>query len=61
MTKLPFVEQEERATEILALVHIDMCGPFNVQARGSNVYFITFTDDYSQYDFVYLIHHKSEK
>ena len=50
----------ERATEILVLVHIDVCGPFNVQARDGYVYFITFIDDYSWYEFVYLMHHKFE-
>ena len=49
-----------RATETLALVHTDMCGPFDVQVRDSYVYFINFIDDYSQYGFVYLMHHKSE-
>ena len=37
-----------------------MCGPFDIQARGGYVYFITFIDDYSWYGFVYLMHRKSE-
>ena len=36
------------------------CDPFNVQARGGYVYFITFINDYSWYGFMYLIHHNSE-
>ena len=36
-----------------------MCGPFDVQARGGYLYFITFTDDFSRYGFMYLMHHKS--
>ena len=52
--------QGERATEILALVHIDVCGPFDVEARGGYIYFITFTDDYSRYSFVYLMRQKFE-
>ena len=47
IAKLPFVGQRERTTEILALVHIDMCSPFDVQANGGYVYFITFISDYS--------------
>ena len=31
-----------------------------VQARGGYEYFVTFTDDYSIYGFVYLMHQKSE-
>ena len=30
------------------------------QARGGYSYFITFTDDFSRYGFVYLMKHKSE-
>ena len=44
----------------LELVHTNVCGPINVQARGGYEYFITFTDDYSRYDYVYLMRHKSE-
>ena len=49
MAKLPFVGHEERATELLALVHTDVCGPFDVQAMGCYSYFIIFTDDLSRY------------
>ena len=60
MTKLSFVGHEERATDLLVLVHTDVCGPFDVPARGNYVYFITFTDDMSRYGYVFLIKHKSE-
>ena len=60
MTKLPFVGYGERATDLLALVHTDVCGPFNVPARGNFVYFITFTDDMSRYGYMFLMKHKSE-
>ena len=32
----------------------------SIQARGGHEYFITFTDDYSRYGYVYLMRHKSE-
>ena len=60
MAKLPFVGHEERSVEILALVHTDVCGLFDVQARGQFFYFITFTDDFLRYGYVYLMRHKSE-
>ena len=60
MTKLPFVGHGERATDLLALVHTDVCSPFDVPARGNFIYFITFTDDLSRYGYVYLMRHKSE-
>ena len=60
MTKNPFIAKGVRAKECLEFVHIDVCGPFNVQACGGYKYFITFTDDYSKYGYVYLMHMKSD-
>ena len=60
MTKRPFKAKGNRATKRLGLVHTDVCELMNVQARGGYEYFITFTDDYSRYGYVYLMHHKSE-
>ena len=60
MTNFPFVGHKERANELLALVYIDVCGPFDVQARGGFSYFVTFTDDMSRYGYVFLMRHKSE-
>ena len=48
------------ATELLGLIHSDVCGPINVIAQGGYVYFVTFTDDLSRYDYVYLMKYKSE-
>ena len=58
MTKRPFNAKGNRATECLELIHSDVCGPFNVQARGGYEYFVTFTDDYSRYGHVYLMRRK---
>ena len=41
-------------------MHTDLCGPINVKARGEYEYFISFIDDYSRYDYIYLMHRKSE-
>ena len=60
MIKLPFVGHGERATDLLALVHTDVCGPFDVPARGNYVYFITIIDDISRYGYVFLMKYKSE-
>ena len=60
MTKTPFTGKGERASDLLALIHTDVCGPLNTHARGGFQYFITFTDDYSRYGYVYLMKHKSE-
>ena len=60
MTKSPFTRKGERATELLSLVHTDVCGPMSISARGGYFYFITFTDDLSRYGYVYLMNHKSD-
>ncbi|KAJ9560636.1 hypothetical protein OSB04_005796 [Centaurea solstitialis] len=44
----------------LEIIHTDVCGPFSHEARGGYRYFITFTDDFNRYGYVYLIRHKSE-
>ena len=60
MTKRPFKAKGYRATKPLELVHTDVCGPMRVQARGGYEYFVTFTDDYLRYGFVYLMRQKSK-
>ena len=60
MTKAPFVGQSDRATDLLGLVHTDVCGPMSSTARGGFQYFITFTDDLSRYRDIYLMRNKSE-
>ncbi|KAJ9564698.1 hypothetical protein OSB04_000664 [Centaurea solstitialis] len=60
MTKEPFNKDNERASDLLEIVHTDVCGPFSHEARGGYRYFITFTDDFSRYGYVYLMRHKSE-
>ena len=60
MTKAPFTGFPERALDLLELVHTDVCGPMSTTARGGFQYFITFTDDFSRYGYVYLMRHKSE-
>ncbi|KAK4382201.1 Retrovirus-related Pol polyprotein from transposon RE2 [Sesamum angolense] len=60
MTKNPFVGQSKLANGLLDLIHRDVCGSLNTQARGGFSYFITFTDDISRYGYVYLMRYKSE-
>ena len=44
-----------RCTELLGVIHIDICGSFTPPTMGGHKYFITFIDDYSCYGFVKLI------
>ena len=60
MTKRQFFATGQRAKELLELVHTDVCGPINIQARGGYEYFVTFVDDYSRFGYVYLMHRKSD-
>ena len=60
MTKAPFAGQSERASDLLGLVHTDVCEPMSSTARGGFQYFITFTDDFSRFGYIYLMRHKSE-
>ena len=60
MTKTPFSETVERANDLLKIIHTDVCGPMNIEARGGYRYFLTFTDDLSRYGYIYLMKHKSE-
>ncbi|KAJ9556102.1 hypothetical protein OSB04_010716 [Centaurea solstitialis] len=52
MTKQPFNSENERATDLLEIIHTDVCGPFSHVARGGYRYFITFTDDFSRIKFL---------
>src|SRR4051812_9491520 len=60
MTKSPFSGLPERATDLLELIHTDVCGQLSTIARGGYHYFISFTDDFSRYGYVYLMKHKSK-
>ena len=60
MTKTPISRTMERATDLLEIIHTDVCGPMSVDAHGGHHYFLTFTDDLSRYGYIYLMKQKSE-
>nr|GEU52379.1 hypothetical protein [Tanacetum cinerariifolium] len=60
MARKPFPHQVERAKDLLGLIHTGVCGPSRIVFREDANYFITFTDNFSRYGFVYLIKHKHE-
>ena len=49
-----------RATNVLELIHTNICGPFPTVSWNGQQYFITFIDDFSLYGYLYLIHEKSQ-
>src|SRR3954470_15460277 len=60
MTKTPFSGMMERATDLLEIIHTDVCGPMSVASRGGYRYVLTFMDDLSRYGYIYFMKHKSE-
>ena len=48
------------ATDALQLIYTDICGPFPTVSWNDQQYFITFIDDFSLFDYLYLIHEKSQ-
>ena len=60
MTKTPFSGTMEQATNLLETIHVDVCSPMSVEARGGYRYVLTFMDDLSGYVHIYLMIHKSE-
>src|SRR3954470_15735123 len=60
MTKTQFSGTMGQATDLLEIIHTDVCGPMNIKARDKYHYFLTFTDDLSRYGYIYLMKHKSE-
>nr|GFC15182.1 retrotransposon protein, putative, Ty1-copia subclass [Tanacetum cinerariifolium] len=60
MARKPYSHQVERAKDLLGLIHTDVCGPFKIVSRQGANYFVTFTDNFSHYGYVYLLKHKHE-
>ncbi|GJU65064.1 retrotransposon protein, putative, ty1-copia subclass [Tanacetum coccineum] len=60
MARNPYTHQVERDKDLLRLIHTDVCGPFRTVSRQGASYFVTFTDDFSRYGYVYLLKHKHE-
>ena len=50
----------DRCTDLLKLIHTDICVPFILPAMGGYKYFNSFIDGVSWYGHIELIHEKSE-
>ena len=53
MTKTPFTRYGDRMSDILDLVHTEVCGLILIQVRGRYSYFITFTNNRSKFGCVF--------
>jgi GAG-pre-integrase domain/Integrase core domain len=49
-----------RMIDVLELIYTDICRPFPTATMTGHVYFINFIDDYSRYDYIYLIKEKTQ-
>ena len=47
MTRTKFEKCAERSSEVLEIIHSDICGPMRTESKGKSKYFVTFTDDAS--------------
>lgn len=53
-------KSEDRPSEVVEIIHSDVCGPINVDSFGNSRYFVTFIDDYSRYTCAYFLSRKSD-
>jgi transposase InsO family protein len=58
-TKIPKTATH-RATQILDLIHSDLCGPLPTGSIGHALYYVTFTDDYSRKTWIYFMASKDQ-
>ena len=50
----------KRNVRILHIIHTDICGQFSVKSVDGYDSFITFTDDYSHYGYIYSIKERKD-
>ncbi|GJY91854.1 retrotransposon protein, putative, ty1-copia subclass [Tanacetum coccineum] len=58
ITRKSFPHHPERATDLLGIIHTDLCSLLRHVSRQDASYFITFIDGYRRYGYVYLLKHK---
>jgi hypothetical protein len=51
--------EAKRSAGVLEIIHTDICGSFPVKSVDGFDSFITFTDDFSRYDYIYPIKERS--
>ncbi|GBM98016.1 Retrovirus-related Pol polyprotein from transposon TNT 1-94 [Araneus ventricosus] len=60
-TATPFSkEPKNRSSQLLSVIHSDLCGPMHVESIGRSFYFATFIDDCSRFVHVYFLRSKDE-
>ena len=59
-SKARFPSTRSRTSDILQLIHSNLCGPIPVKSLGGYLYYITFVDDYSWKTWIFFLKHKDE-
>ena len=59
ITRKPF-KVANRVSDVLELIHSDLCDFHSTPSLGNKKYVVTFIDDASRYCYVYLLHAKDE-
>lgn len=60
MSRKPFPRKSTRESNVLEVIHTDICGPFRVESLGGARYFITFIDDRTRWCEVRFLRTKDE-
>ena len=60
MTRTPFPRTCHRNTELLEIIHSDVCGPMRTHSHSNAKYFVTFIDDSSRWCEIKFIREKSQ-
>ena len=58
--KAHFPKKSMRNTELLAIIHMDVCGPMRVESTVGAKYIATITDDYSRWCEIRFLKKKSD-
>lgn len=59
-SRLPFNHVGTRTSEVLNIIHADVCGPMEVTSLGGCRYFLIFVDDHTRMAFVYFLKAKNQ-
>lgn len=60
MNRIPFPKRSEHNSNLLEIIHSDICGPMRIESNGKAKYFATFIDDYSRWCEVRMLKKKSD-
>jgi len=60
MTRSPFSKREPHDTDVLEVIHSDLCGPMRVESNGKARYVVTIVDDCIRWCEIRLLKSKSE-